>query len=382
MGGDEPGIFHSYSSILILGIIAILVADQFWYSPASRGDFYNELWGPATLLRQGKSPYDTSGLNPAQPAGWFPMAIGFFFPLGWLNENVASQVWLVFNILEICLMIYIAQGERRTVYTTLILAMLCFFFPPTFHHFVLGQISVTVSLCLVLAVEYAEKGRNWVTAFWIALAFSKPHLAALPGLGLCYSYYLHGKTKRVISFAGRILVMVIILSVPLFVAYPDWIPDALESITKIIFWPHPALFVFFLLRLGSWGYAAWILSVVVVLTLFCLLWIYHSPRGAMYWSMAFSALISPYVGSWDFVTLLPLLIYTFSRVDWGRRIFLVLSYGVAWYLMALVHSQHAGLNYYFWWVPLWLMSTLALITNWKRREVTDDIHPSPRYLHM
>ena len=52
-----------------------------------RKDFYNELWGPAYLLVNGQSPYDTPILDPVLPAVWLPMAIGFFFPLGWLPKD-------------------------------------------------------------------------------------------------------------------------------------------------------------------------------------------------------------------------------------------------------------------------------------------------------
>ncbi|MDP2777344.1 MAG: hypothetical protein Q8O48_06855, partial [Anaerolineales bacterium] len=73
---DELRVFHKYASILVLVLTGILAGWLFKQLTAPRMDFYNELWGPAYLLAQGKSPYDTSGLNTNLPAAWFPMAIG------------------------------------------------------------------------------------------------------------------------------------------------------------------------------------------------------------------------------------------------------------------------------------------------------------------
>lgn len=362
--------FHSYSSIFALGLFVFLVANLFWYAPISHVDFYDELWGPAHLLLQGKSPYDTSSLNPMQPAAWFPMAIGFYFPLGWLSEEIATQVWLIINIIEICVIIYIAQGESRTLYNTVILAALCFFFPPTLHHFALGQISVSIVLWLVLAIHFVDKDQQWMAAFLIALAFSKPHMAILPTLGLCYYYFLR-RPGAVFSFLGKVLVMALLLCMPLFVAFPKWIPDAIVSMSKNPSWQHPSLFVFFPKHLGPWGYVAWGLIVVVVLIFCYFQWRHHSPRDSMYWSLALAPLISPYIGSWDFVVLFPLLILTFSQADWKRKIFLMLSYAVAWRLMALVQMQNSGLNYFFWWVPLWFIGTIILVFDWKNSKIVN-----------
>lgn len=372
---DELRVFHKYASILMLVLMGILTGWLFKQLTAPRMDFYNELWGPAYLLAQGKSPYDTSGLNTNLPAAWFPMAIGFFSPLGWLPENSAPQVWYVFNIMEICAIIYMAQGDNRSVYNTVILALLGFFFPPTLNHFSLGQISITVTLCLVLAVHFANKERHWLAAFFIALAFSKPHLALLAGLGLSYHYYLRGKTREMIFFWGRTLLISLALCIPLFITYPNWIPDAILSMTQNPPWLYPSLFILFQRYFGAWGVVLGGATAIVTLWLSYFLWKKLPPAQAMVWSLALAPLFSPYVGSWDFVILLPLLISTFATIDWGRKVVIIILYAIAWYGMALVQMQESSHNHFFWWVPLWFLGMSALMTNWKTNHLSDSAQP-------
>jgi hypothetical protein len=95
------------------------------------------------------------------------------------------------------------------------------------------------------------------------------------------------------------------------------------------------------------------------------LWKKLSPVNATYWSLALAPLVSPYVGSWDFVILLPLTIFTFVSIDWKRKVALIIFYAIAWYQMAQIQALEVSHNHYFWWVPLWFLGVSALLTNWK-----------------
>lgn len=357
--------FQAYASMFILGLVAVCAGWLFWRLITPRMDFYNELWGPATLLVRGESPYDTASLNPNLPAAWFPMAIGFFFPLGWLSETLALQVWFVFNILALCGLIYLAQGSKPSVFVTFILAVFCFFFPPVLNHLFLGQISITVTFCLALAAYFVDKDQRWWVAFFISLSFSKPHLAILAVLGLTYNYYRCGGLKAVLSFMGKVFVISILLCFPLFVAFPNWIPDAIESMMQNPFWLYPSLFVVYQRNFIGREYFLWGLSVALILALCWLLWSRKPVKNAFYWSLALAPLASPYVGSWDFVILLPLFFQTFISADWKRKIIITFSYILAWVGMALVQMQPSSDNHFFWWVPVWFVGVIALMTDWK-----------------
>jgi len=366
---EQKKLFHTLTSIFILALIATVAGFLFWRLMLPRMDFYNELWGPASLLVRGQSPYDTSSLNPVLPAAWLPMAIGFFFPLGWIPEETALQVWYVFNILAIALIVYFAQGEKRALYNTAPLALACFFFPLTFNHINLGQFSITTALCWVFAVYFLEKDRRWVAAFLIALALTKPHLGFLALLGLAYSDYRHNGLRAVFSFWAKVLAACLLMCVPLFVAYPNWIPDAIVSMGSNPPWSYPSLYILFERFLGNWGHLLWGITTLTVLGVNFWLWKECSLRVAVYWSLVLAPLATPYVGSWDFVILFPLLILTYVNAGWKGKAFIWIAYGLAWYGMAQVQRLEVSHNHYFWWVPLWFLGMSAVVSSWLiRRE--------------
>lgn len=361
-------ILQQYGAIFSLAMIGILFAIQFRSLMQPRMDFYNELWAPAHLLVNGQSPYDTSSLDTNLPPAWFPMAIGFFFPLGWLSEETALSVWFVLNIIELCVIIFLSQGSWRSLVNTVILGMLFFFFPPTLNHFYLGQISISVTFFLLLAFQLSLKERHWLSSFFFALALSKPHLAVLAGLGMSYHYYQNDRLGGMLAFWGRTLILSLGLCIPLFIAYPDWITDAIRSMTQNPFWSYPSLFVLFRRYFDDWGIVLWGFTSVLVLWFGYRLWKKHAPIRAFHWSLALTPLVSPYVGSWDFVILLPMLGLTFAAIGWKRKFLLALFYVLAWMGMAYIQIQEVSNNHYFWWVPLWFILLSTSLMNWKTVE--------------
>lgn len=346
---------RNIATFLALIIFIVVYALLFQHLIAPRKDFYNELWGPAYLLVHGQSPYDTSSLNPNLPAAWFPMAIGFFFPLGWLTETPALQVWFVLNILCLCAIILWSQGNSRAPSISFALALFCFFFPPVLNHLYLGQISITVMLCLILTAFLIGKEQHWIAALFAALALSKPHLVVLPMLGLSLHEYRRGGWKSMFSFWGRAVILSLALCIPLFIAEPNWIQDAISSMLQNPYWSYPSLFVLYQRYFDGWEYVLWGLTFLFLVMVSVFLWRKLPLQNAMAWSMALAPLASPYVGSWDFVMLLPLFLLTFIRADWKRKAILAAGYVVAWLGMAYVQVQPGSDNHFFWWVPLWFV---------------------------
>lgn len=362
---DHQDIFHAHASIIILVLAAVLVSYLFWNLMMPRMDFYNNLWGPAYLLTQGKSPYDTASLNPVLPALWFPMAIGFFSPLGWLSENAAIKTWFIFNVIEICAVVYFVQGNKLSLYNTLAMALLCFFFPFVLNHYNLGQFSITVTLCLILSTYFAENQWDWLAACFLALALSKPQLGIMAVFGLSVFYFQHSGLKGVFSFGLQTFVMTLVMSLPLFISHPAWIPDWLRNMQANPAWLHPSLFSILRQSIGIWGTFIWAAMLIFALVVSYQLWVKLPPHAAVLWSLGITTIITPYVWSWDFVLLLPILIYTFAQVDWKRKTLLLILYAIAWYGIALVQLQEGSQNQYFWWVPLYFMGAVALVTDWK-----------------
>lgn len=357
--------FHTLASIFVLILVGIMISYLFWNLMLPRMDFYNELWGPANQLVHRQSPYDTASLNPNLPAAWLPMAIGFFFPLGWLSEKPALQFWYLFTILEICLVVYIVQEKNRNLYNTVALSLLFFFFPLTLNHLNLGQFTITVTLSWILAAYFFENNHRWFSALCIALALTKPHLGFLVILGWSYQDYRHGGLRMMLASFGRIFIMGLLLCLPLFAAYPAWIPDAVISMRNNLPWSYPSLYILFERFFGTWGHFLWVFTSLFVIGANFWLWKKLPIKNAVYWSMALAPLATPYVGSWDFVVLFPLLISTYVNVDWKRKIFLWIAYCIAWIGMARIQMLEVSHNHYFWWVPLWFIGAIIFVTDWK-----------------
>jgi hypothetical protein len=360
--------FHKYASMFALALIAFVVIFLFWHLMMPRMDFYNELWAPAYLLIQGKSPYNTASLNPVLPAAWFPMAIGFFFPLGWLAEERALQVWYVFNIFEVALIVYLAQGKNKNLYNTMLLALICFFFPFTLNHINIGQISITVTFGWVLAVYFLKKDQHWLSALFIALALSKPHLGMLIMLGISYHVYLRSGLRAMFSLWLKIGIMCLFLVIPLFVADPHWVADAILSMKKNPPWVYPSLYILFERFFAAWGRALWVVTTLMVVGINFQMWKKLPLKNAAYWSLALAPLTTPYVGSWDFVVLFPLVVFTFNKVDWLRKVFFLAVYGIAWGWMAHIQMLSVSHNHFFWWAPLWFIGALALMTQGQKQK--------------
>jgi hypothetical protein len=277
------------------------------------------------------------------------------------------KIWYIFNILEIGLIVFLLQGQKRNVPDTVSLALMCFFFPLTLNHINLGQFSITVTLCWVLATIFLEKDWRWLSAFCIALALTKPHLGFLAVLGLSYRDYQRRGFRPMLLFWARILIICLALCTPLFIAYPNWIPDAITSMGKNPAWSYPSLYILFERYLGSSGHILWGVTSLTLIGLNFWLWKKLPLKNAIFWSLSLAILVTPYVGSWDFVVLFPLLILTYISVDWKRKIFLWIVYCVAWYGMAQIQMLTVSHNHYFWWVPLCFIGAAALVTNWKTK---------------
>ena len=159
--------------------------------------------------------------------------------------------------------------------------------------------------------------------------------------------------------------MCLVLCIPLFVAYPNWIPDAIISMGKNPPWSYPSLYILFERFLGAWGHVLWGFMSLIVVGVNFLLWKKLPLKKAVYWSLALALLVTPYVGSWDFVVLFPLLILVYINADWKRNIFIRIAYCAAWYGMARVQMLAVSHNHYFWWVPVCFIGVAALVTDWR-----------------
>lgn len=359
--------FDAVVSVVVLSLIAFFSVDLYWDRIIARTDdfstdFYNELWAPARLLTSGQSPYRTASLDPILPPVWFPMAIGFFFPLGLLNDEAAAKTWFLFNVLELAVIAAWSAHGARKIYTTALAGFFVFFFPPVLNHILLGQFSITAVACLLASAHFAEKRNDWLAAACLALGLSKPQLGILAVFGLSIFYFRAGGFKSLLRFGLQTLLMACLTSLPLFIAYPAWIPDWIASAQSNYTWIQPSLFSTLTRLLGAPGIFLWALAAFGGFFLCFRLWRDKSPRVDMAWTLGLTMIVTPYLWSWDFVLLLPLWAFAFAESSWKRRAFLFVTYLLGWLGFAYVQHLPGSSNDMFWWFPLWFLASVAFIS--------------------
>src|SRR6266498_1697504 len=298
-------------------------------------DFRNNLWGPTYLLTHGQSPYRVDKLFELGNAVWMPMIVGLFFPLGFLTLQQGSNLWFIFNLIWILLIVWISSGSRRPPMLLFSVAIfLSLLFPPMITHLWLGQISIFITLVFIGFAIGNERMPLLLLAALMAASLPKPQLAifVLPGF-LIYRIKKYGIQKTIqllASFVGSIF----ILTLPLLLAYPNWIPDFILEFQKNPSWAHPSSLEFLRNAVPGFGTIIW---VILALTLFVVnirLWMTLPNRKAIYWSLALTLLITPYVWTWDFVMILPLFISSLFEARKKTSFWILIGgYFVVWTLI-------------------------------------------------
>lgn len=285
-----------------------------------------------------------------------PTAVGMFFPLGFFLPETASSVWFLLNAAGLNALVFLSIPQPRSSGALLAGMLFAVFFPPFFHHILLGQISILSALFLMAAVGFAEQRRDWAVACFLAAGLPKPQIGFLILLGLGQFYFQRGGIESVIRFGVKTLTAALAMCLPLFFAEPNWMPDWLASLrANQVAWMHPSILFPLRQALGTWGYLPWACLTAGTLWVVCWLWKTQPPRAAAIWSLALTLLITPYVWSWDFVLLLPLFIYAFRRGGWQQRIMLAAGYVLGWAGMAALQLSANDHNSRFWWAPLWFL---------------------------
>jgi hypothetical protein len=341
-----------------VGILWLFSAWQF-----ISGDLINNLWAPAHLLVDGESPYHTQDLPPIEgvdwlPPVWLPPAIGLFFPLGWLTPVQASQLWLVSSVVLIVIMLWLAGTKGRPPAVLFGLSgLLVIMFPPIGRHLTLGQFTVLAAVMLLLAARLIVNPRYLLAGFLVAVSLAKPQIGLLVVPGLFVAFGRHHRLRGAILFAGALALWVLLLTIPLWIADPAWFRGFLTALrlNQEQEWVQPSLIT---LLIGRWGAPGWVLGGIVTVSLFCAniwLWLKRAPEEAVIWSLALTPFITPYIWSWDFVMLAPLMVYAIYRFQSKFPFALLgLAYLFCWRLMLSILVNTEGQESRFWWVP-WLI---------------------------
>lgn len=333
-------------------------------------DFRGSLWGPSYMLLHGQTPYSTNTPYGPYPGIWMPHLIGAFLPIGWLPCWVAANIWFVSELVSLLLIVWLVAGSKLPSPKLFGLSLvMIFMFPPLYFHFIIGQISIFITVLIMLVIfdpnnKYPTKILPWWMSLFLALALAKPQLGVLvyPGL-LVKMYDKHGK-RGAINLILHTAGWVALLIIPITLIDPYWWKGFFEIIFENINvqWNLPTLYVQLRLSLGLLGSALWFMIFLTSLGLVLWLWLKRNPQIALLWTLALTPIATPYSSSWDFILLLPLMIWLLLNTRFIMpRVVLVVGILLIDILQVAMRWQKSGIpdgdN---WWVPLSVLAIFLL----------------------
>jgi hypothetical protein len=361
------------STNLVLALLAlfflILIGLFINYFPYPPGwDFRNNLWAPSFLLVNGQSPYNLTVLYEMGSAVWMPVAIGLFWPLGYLPLQQASNLWWILTLIGLITIVWLSSGyQRPPKYLFIITLILAFLFPPTISHFSLGQITILICLLFMVISIYGRKMHPLLTALLIALTLSKPQLTIFFLPGYFYSFLKENGSSRTLQLIFLILLAIGILSLPLFIFYPQWINDSIQSLTGNPTWAHPSSLFILRMNFNRIGEILWWMLLFLVSGINLSLWTRLPKREAAAWSIALTTLVTPYVWSWDFVLLIPLFVsYLYKLKEKSSTWLMYFAYISCWGIIVYMKLRGQTSDELNWWVPWYLIGFIisSSLFNW------------------
>jgi len=354
------------TSLILNGLIAVaflLAVSWFIFNNSVLlWDFRNNLWGPTHLLVHGQSPYQLAALFENGKAVWFPMIIGAFFPLGWLDLNVASNIWLIINIslLIAPVMLY----AKKNALSTKRLAgglLAIFLFPPTVSNLAFGQFTIIATIVWLAVILYEKTLPLSIIVFLILVALSKPQLCVLTLPVYLITYASRKRSRGIVSILFLFVAWSIVLMIPLFLGYASWIPDFFDALVHNPAWLQPSLFALLPLQFGSVGYVLWGMIALFLFSLNVYIWFRYPHSEAIFWSVALTPLVTPYVWSYDFVMVLPLFIKTLFTLKTKIALWHLLGgYLLVWGMYVRIATGVDVSNHHYWWVPGLFVATIGI----------------------
>jgi hypothetical protein len=354
--------------IIILFFIGLTVS---WFLNTSyflSWDFRNNLWAPAYLLLTGKDPYSVYQHFPGSNALWLPVTVGLFLPTGLLEAAVASNLWLLANIAMLGMVIWFVAGTNKISPSMFAKLLLVFFLSPlVISHLYFGQVTIFFVLMSLLAVKWRQVGGGFLAGVLVAAALAKPQLAVLVLPGLIVSFWKDNKGQGTLSFLGGIVCGSFILSIPFWISNLQWWLTYLDALKLNPTWAHPNLFTVLQLTLGQFGLVIWILLFIVLSGINVWLWLRFIPEIAVIWSLGLTAVASPYLFSYDFVLLVPLIAWLIIRSrSLAQRLYLITGWLLSSGLMLWIRVSTDNDDRHYWWFPLFIFAWILLVNGFNR----------------
>lgn len=348
--------------VFVAGIILV------WFVPSKiipiSWDFRNNLWGPSNLLIQHRSPYNIHAIFDASNAIWMPVVIGLFFPIGYLPLQWASNLWFLLNFLSLCLLVILMLKDiKRSIIWVPLTIFALVLFPSTVSHLVLGQISLMICLALFILIKYQNRLKPLIIGLLLAFSFTKPQLVLLFLPAFLFVYFRSKTVKQFIAVILSSIMWIILLCAPLFIFYPNWIPDFFHNFAINNAWFYPSIYSFLLAGSVSSGIALILAGIYLLIGVGLSIYLTFKldESESLLWCLAITPIFSPIIWSWDFVLIFPLIIYlAIAKKSKSSSWILFSGLGacfLAFTLMKLFKLVNEQLTF---WVPLAMVLTLLI----------------------
>jgi len=216
-------------------------------------------------------------------------------------------------------------------------------------------------MALIAGICLISRQQPILGGFLFALALAKPQhcIVVLPSL------FIHLLTKRAFRDSARLFLatcfFVILQTGPLWFGSPTWINDFLSNLQRNPDWAQPGIFSILHNTLGTIGFVVWFVFYAAIIAINLRIWSKNKPENAILWSLASTAIIGPYLWSWDFVLLLPLFIETAIRLRNVRSKSMLFSFYVVCFLGSVLALQGGtASDEVLWWLPFVLLSGITI----------------------
>ena len=239
------------------------------------------------------------------------MVLGLFFPLGYLDLQRASNIWMLVNVVSFFSLIFISSNQKKPSFIKLfIIGLFIFIIPSTIAHINLGQISILICLSLVIIIMFDEILPIWATGLLLSFSLTKPQLVVLFIPASLFHIFRNQGWKFVLSLIFWTIFGVIIFSLPVFFTKTNWLNTLILNLKSNPIWQHPSITTILSSSLNEYGFLLRYSFLLVGFILALFLVSRSGNKVVFLWILALTTVFSPYIWSWDFVLLYPLMIFT------------------------------------------------------------------------
>ncbi|QPC81818.1 DUF2029 domain-containing protein [Phototrophicus methaneseepsis] len=358
---------HSEKILILFLIVGFLIVTCLFIvnNQMLSWDFRNNVWAPGYLLLNQRNPFDLSDLFDISGAVWLPPFIGATFYLGLLPERIATNIWAVLNVVAyfslLALLITPQKPERLWLILGLLGALL---FPPFVSTVISGQIGILNMLIWFSSFYFLSKKQAGPAGFLTILSISKPQLLILVGPAMLMMAYRMGKWPLLIRFIAYGALFTILLTIPLWIAYPQWINAYIEALRLMPGYEQPSSLHLLRVYLGNTiGILVWsVFCIGIELTLLRYWKRTKDYRKALIWTLALTPIVAPYTWSWDYVLLMPALIWTLLHLKSPiSKTLLCVGYGFVWVATIRIRLLTDGNEIRFWWMSWMILVILGVV---------------------